>query len=157
MSVFCAKNIKIPVISFAEPAWFPSENCKKFPKKWEFPAGFYAKYIKNIPKNVSLVSVCYCKSITCNKNKKNKKKWWVGGLGKGKILFLQSQNGAGRWDERRAVRGWSSLKEWRNVANTQEEEFEDSQAMGSGQTNKKKRLIIMESLILAQDERWRQA
>ena len=54
--------------------------------------------------------------------------------------------------------GICSLNEWNDVANTQEILLRDSSdKTRPGQTNKEKRLIRMESLILAQDERWRQA
>ena len=53
----------------------------------------------------------------------------------------------------------SSLKEWNDVANDSKI-FLRTQAIKSGQTKErkfKKTLNRMESLILAQDERWRQA
>ncbi len=54
--------------------------------------------------------------------------------------------------------GICSLNEWNDVANTQEILLRDSSdKTRPGQTNKEKKLIRMESLILAQDERWRQA
>ena len=54
--------------------------------------------------------------------------------------------------------GNCSLNEWNDVANTQEILLRDSsETTRPGQTKKRKRLIRMESLILAQDERWRQA
>ena len=53
--------------------------------------------------------------------------------------------------------GECSLKEWKNVANTQEEEFEIRKRWSQDRQFRIKTLIIMESSILAQDERWRQA
>ena len=59
---------------------------------------------------------------------------------------------------RKGETGHSSLNEWNDVANTQEILLRDSSdKTRPGQTNKEKKLIRMESLILAQDERWRQA
>ena len=76
-----------------------------------------------------------------------------------KKLFLQPQTTTIRDDMREGLStGECSLKEWKNVANTQEEEFEIRKRWGQDRhKKKKKRLIIMESSILAQDERWRQA
>ena len=76
----------------------------------------------------------------------------------GKILFLQSLRQRHWGDGKRELStGECSLKEWKNVANTQEEEFEIRKRWGQDRHKNKKRLIIMESSILAQDERWRQA
>ena len=56
---------------------------------------------------------------------KNKKKCAESDACNGKILFLQSQTTT-IWGERKEglSTGECSLKEWKNVANTQEEEFE---------------------------------
>ena len=63
--------------------------------------------------------------------------------------------GAGRGEGRT---GNCSLNEWNDVANTQEILLRDSsEKTRPGQTKQRKKLIRMESLILAQDERWRQA
>ena len=69
---------------------------------------------------------------------------------------MQSQNERNGALRKREVLG-SSLKEWNDVANGSKQTLRDSQAIKSGQTKKRKKLIRMESLILAQDERWRQA
>ena len=61
--------------------------------------------------------------------------------------------------------GPSSLNEWKDVANNSScflrassDSYIQDERKRPGQTNKKrKRLTRMESLILAQDERWRQA
>ena len=61
-------------------------------------------------------------------------------------------------EEAKEKTGICSSNEWNDVANTQEILLRDSSdKTRPGQTNKRKKLIRMESLILAQDERWRQA
>ena len=72
---------------------------------------------------------CIFISLTHNvlqrKCKKNKKKCAGVDVCNGKILFLQSQTTTIRDGTREGLStGECSLKEWKNVANTQEEEFE---------------------------------
>ena len=94
---------------------------------------------------------------------------------KRKEVFLQSRfarhlNGASearkarrgeerRGEERSERNGHSSLNEWNDVANNSSNFFESlaKTRYEVGTDKKRKKLIRMESLILAQDERWRQA
>ena len=71
------------------------------------------------------------------------------------FIFALTFDRDGDSEAKRKVRR-SSLTEWNDVANDSKINLR-AQAIRSGQTNIIKRLISMESLILAQDERWRQA
>ena len=73
-----------------------------------------------------------------------------------KVVLLQSQNERNGARGKREVLG-SSLKEWNDVANGSKQTFERFASDKVGTDKKEKKLIRMESLILAQDERWRQA
>ena len=126
-------------------------------------AGFRGKkgvkkafFSKEIGQKCNFISLSINK-IT-KKMQKSKKKCVACDACNGKILFLQSQTTTTGEALREGLStGECSLKEWKNVANTQEEEFEIRKRWGQDRQTKKKRLIIMESSILAQDERWRQA
>jgi len=81
----------------------------------------------------NFISLCI-KQLT-KKMQKSEKKWDECDVCNGKILFLQSQTTT-IWGARKEglSTGECSLKEWRNVANTQEIGIWDSQAMRPGQT-----------------------
>ena len=123
--------------------FLPWKGC--FLSTWKF--GFYVKsskiceifragVLKNAKKTFFLGRKSVKKRKKCNfislvinmlqrKCRKNKKKFVGCAAYNGKILFLQSQTTTIRDGMREGLStGRCSLKEWKNVANTQEEEFE---------------------------------
>ena len=140
--------------------------CANFPKICEI---FRSGMLKNAPKTVFLgqksvkkpgkrnfiLLIINMLQRKCRKSKKSLQGCWSEYK---KIYFCNPKRQRyGTARERGLSTGRCSLKEWKNVANTQEEEFEIRKRWGQDRHKKEKTLIIMESSILAQDERWRQA